>query len=226
MNVPSINTALSDQSKTAIAGQKLATDFNDFLRLLTTQLQNQDPLSPMDSTEFTNQLVAFTGVEQQINTNQKLDNLVAMGVGNGFTSALSYVGMDINYLSAEMNFDGATPVKINYALEKNAKTAKINIMDEQGKTIYSKDINPSVGNRDFTWDGSLTNGGKAKPGTYQLKISAFDTDDAVVKSTTVVTGRVRGIETQNGLIFALVGDRAVALSTIINATRPQPAAAT
>ena len=73
-----INSALNQQQKTESAKTGLAEDFAQFLTLLTVQLQNQDPLSPMDTTEFTNQLVAFTGVEQQINTNQKLDSLVAM----------------------------------------------------------------------------------------------------------------------------------------------------
>ena len=101
-----INTALDQQSKTAAAQDKLATDFSQFLSLLTTQLQHQDPLSPMDTTEFTNQLVAFTGVEQQINTNQKLDSLVSLQLGNAMGSALGYVGLDVSYISSEFYNDG------------------------------------------------------------------------------------------------------------------------
>ena len=80
----SIGTALNQQAQTNSSSVGLASDFNQFLILLTTQLQHQDPLSPMDTTEFTNQLVAFSGVEQQINTNQKLDSLVSLQLGNAF----------------------------------------------------------------------------------------------------------------------------------------------
>ena len=107
----SINTALDQQSKTDAASTQLSKDFNEFLILLTTQLQNQDPLSPMDTTEFTNQLVAFAGVEQQINTNQKLDSLVSLGLGNALGSAQSYIGKEISYISSEFTHSD-TPSKI------------------------------------------------------------------------------------------------------------------
>src|SRR5262249_32024485 len=90
-----INTALDQQAKTATTTQQPTTDFAQFLTLLTTQLQNQDPLNPMDSAQFTNQLVMFSQVEQQINANQKLDSLVALGVSNGLSAALGYVGLDV-----------------------------------------------------------------------------------------------------------------------------------
>ena len=216
----SINTALDQQSKTTATQQQLATDFDDFLTLLTTQLQHQDPLSPMDTNEFTNQLVAFAGVEQQINTNQKLDSLVAMSLGNSFSNSLNYVGMDVSYLSSEMNFDGSQPVTINYSLEKQALSSKISIYDEDGALVYTAEASKSPGKSEFTWDGTTKNGDKAPAGTYEVKIDALDADGKAINSTTVVSGRVRGLETQNGLIYVLVGDRAVSVANILNATVP------
>ncbi len=216
----SLNSALDQQTKTIGATQKLAADFNQFLTLLTVQLQNQDPLSPMDTTEFTNQLVAFSGVEQQINTNQKLDSLVAMMLGNSFSSSLGYVGMDISYVSSELNFDGTNPVKVTYALDKPALTSTINVIDEEGNIVYTTTGEKDLGRNEFIWDGSLTNGGKAEPGTYEVKVAAFDEDDQLITSKTVVTGRVHGIETQNGQVFLLVGDRAVSLANVLNASQP------
>lgn len=216
----SINDAVNQQNKTGIAAGKLAGDFTQFLTLLTTQLQNQDPLSPMDTTEFTNQLIGFAGVEQQINSNQKLDNLVALSLNNAMGSALGYVGMDVSYLSSEMNFDGTTPVNINYSLDKQALTSKIKIFDESGDLVYEGPASKNAGRNDFAWDGSLTNGGTAKAGTYTVKIEAFDADDAKVQTSTVVTGRVRGVETQDGIINLLVGERAVPINTVLNAGKP------
>ncbi|MCC7305721.1 MAG: flagellar hook capping family protein [Alphaproteobacteria bacterium] len=215
----SINTAVTQQNKTNTTGLKLAEDFAQFLTLLTIQLQNQDPLSPMDTTEFTNQLVGFAGVEQQINTNQKLDSLVAMNLGNGMGSALNYVGMDISYLSSEFNFDAA-PVEISYALDKEAVVSKIRIFNEEGEKVFETDANRTPGTNKFTWDGTLSAGGTAPAGTYEVKIDALDIEGEPIESTTVVSGRVRGVETQNGLLFLLVGERAVSLGNVLNAKQP------
>ena len=105
--------AAYNQNKTNSSTVKLADDFQQFLTLLTTQLQNQDPLSPMDSTEFTNQLVQFAQVEQSINSNQKLDDLVALQLSSISSVALGYVGMDISYISSDMHNDGTNPVEVN-----------------------------------------------------------------------------------------------------------------
>jgi flagellar basal-body rod modification protein FlgD len=214
------SSALNQQSQTSNSSSQLAEDFAQFLTLLTTQLQNQDPLSPMDSAEFTNQLVLFSGVEQQINSNQKLDALVSLQLSNAFTSSLNYVGLDVSYLGDEMPFDGTTPTKITYALGDQAVFAKINIRNEEGDVVFSTDAHKSVGKHEFTWDGSMDGGGTAPSGTYTVTIDALDINAQPIDSTTVVTGRVRGVETQNGQIFVLVGERAVPLSSILNASQP------
>ena len=215
----SLNTAVQQQANTRNSSASLASDFSQFLNLLTTQLQNQDPLSPMDTSEFTNQLVLFSGVEQQINANQKLDSLVALGLTNSFTSALGYVGLDVSYVSSDMYFDGARPVDINYALNGQAVKSTISILDEEGEEVFSTE-GALTGKDSFTWDGTLDGGGKAEPGTYQVRINALDIDNKPVTATTVVTGRVDGVETQNGAIFLLVGDRAVSVSNVLNANTP------
>jgi len=211
----SINTALDQQSKTDIASAGLAKDFNQFLILLTTQLQHQDPLNPMDTAEFTNQLVAFAGVEQQINTNQKLDSLVSLGLGSALGTAQSYIGKEVSYISTEFNHTG-TQSKIRYSMGANAVTSKISIYDESGKIVYSAEAAKTAGVHDYVWDGTLNAGGKAGPGTYEVKIDALDINGEAVQATSVVTGLVRGTETQNGQIYLLIGDRAVALSNVLN----------
>lgn len=214
-----ISTALDQQSKTAAAQTKLAEDFSQFLQLLTVQLQNQDPLDPMDTSEMTNQIVAFTGVEQQINTNQKLDNLVALGIGNSTAAALGYVGLDASYISSEFHHDGSAS-SIKYAMNGNAIEATIRIIDEDGKTIYEEAASTAAGRHDFIWDGTTKYGDTAEAGTYKVVIDALDSEGNGVSVTTVVQGRVSGIETQNGQLFAIIGERAVAIGNILNAKEP------
>lgn len=218
--------AAYNQQKTGASTVKLAEDFQQFLTLLTTQLQNQDPLSPMDSTEFTNQLVQFAQVEQQINQNQKLDNLVALQLSSISSVALGYVGMDISYISSDMNYDGENPVDVTYALASEAVTAKINVYDEDGVLVYSGDAPKSTGTNTVTWNGTKTNGESVEAGTYTVKIDALDKNNKAIENSTVVTGHVRGIETQNGVVYVLVGQRAVMISSIVNATKPEPVATT
>jgi len=213
-----LSGSITDAQKTNQSGFKLAEDFSQFLTLLTTQLQNQDPLNPMDSSEFTNQLVQFSQVEQAINGNQKLDSLVNLQLASISSVALGYVGMDVMYRSADMNYDGETPVQVNYGLSEDAFKAEVNIFDEAGSLVYSEDVPKTVGAHEFVWDGSHIGGGQVEPGTYSVHIDAFDKNDKVIDTSTVVSGRVRGIESQDGLIFLLIGERAVALGNVINAT--------
>lgn len=214
-----LTSTVNNASKTQAQSVKLAEDFTQFLTLLTTQLQNQDPLNPMDSTEFTNQLVQFSQVEQSINTNQKLDDMLALQLGSLSTVALGYVGMDVTYTSAEMNFDGTKPVTINYGLSSEAKILKVNIYDENGTLVRSMDAPKTAGAQKVIWDGKDSNGDTMQSGTYNVKIDAADGNDKPMTVSTAVSGNVRGIESQDGIIFLLIGERAVSLNNVIQATQ-------
>tara|TARA_R110002072_G_scaffold6252_8_gene37272 strand:+ start:391 stop:1101 length:711 start_codon:yes stop_codon:yes gene_type:complete len=216
-----INNALDFAQSTSNSSAQLAEDFDDFLILLTTQLQNQDPLSPMDSTEFTSQLVSFAGVEQQINANQKLDSLVALNIGSAFSSALNYVGKDVSYLSSEAYFDGTTPITLNYAIDGTSTDTTINIFNSDGDSVYSQKVSDDDTVEGFTWDGKDDNGNIVPVGTYEFRVDALDAQNASLESTTVVTGHVKGVETQNGTTFLLVGERAVSVGNVINISEPK-----
>ena len=227
MTIASVTGTTLDTSaqKTAVAGQKLNENFTQFLTLLTTQLQNQDPMNPMDSSEFTQQLVQYSLVEQQINTNAKLDSLTTLSMNSSLSLAINYVGKDITYTSAEMNFDGAAPVDVSYNLAKTASKATAQIFDADGALVYTKTIDAGSGTHSFTWDGSLTDGGTAAAGTYSIKINAPDAETGEAGTvTTAVSGLVRGVESQDGVPFLLVGDRSVALGNVINTSLPKTGA--
>lgn len=213
--------AMNKAQNTQRQGLKLAEDFDQFLNLLTTQLQNQDPLNPMDSNEFTNQIVQFSQVEQAINTNQKLDSLVSLQLASISGAALNYVGMDISYRSAELHYDGDNPVKINYALNEDSSSANVIIADETGKTVYKGPVPSTAGGHEFVWNGENSNGGTVGAGTYSVRVDAQSSQsEEFLDVATVVSGNVRGIESQNGVIHLLVGDRAIQLKNVINASKP------
>jgi len=215
-----INTAINQQQKTLNSSSALAGDFDQFLQLLTVQLQNQDPLSPMETSEFTNQLVMFSGVEQQINMNQKLDSLVQLTLGNTFSTALGYVGLDASYLSSEAYFDGSAPVTIDYTVDGDAADTTINIFDERGDLVLSQKVSDDETVENFVWDGTTDGGGTAPEGTYTIRVDALDAQQNALDTSTVVDGRIHGIETQNGQIFVLVGERAVPVGSLINVSEP------
>lgn len=216
-----INNALDFSSNTANSSAQLAEDFDDFLVLLTTQLQNQDPLDPADSTEFTNQLVAFAGVEQQINTNQRLESLVSLGLGTSFSSSLNYVGNDVSYISSEAFFDGTRPIEVDYTIDGASVDTTINIFDENGDLILNRPVSDDDSIESFIWDGKDANGIVQPAGTYSIRVDALDAENNPLTATTVVTGRVQGVETQNGTTFLLIGERAVSIGNVINVTESE-----
>jgi flagellar basal-body rod modification protein FlgD len=218
--------ATQSANKTQLAQQVLNSNFSQFLRLLTTQLQNQDPLNPMDSAQFTQQLVMYSQVEQQLATNTKLDNLTSLTMNSSLSLALGYVGKDITYTSAELNFDGATPVDISYNLTEAATSATMNILDDEGNVVYTTTVSDTTGLNKVTWDGTTTQGPTAESGTYSIQLVATDETGNTSNITTAVTGLVRGIENQDGVPNLLVGDRAVPLDIVINASTPPPPATT
>lgn len=221
-----LSGTINKAQNTAQQSIKLAEDFTQFLTLLTTQLQNQDPLSPMDSSEFTNQLVQFSQVEQSINTNKKLDDMLSLQLASISSVALGYVGLDVTYTSAEMNWDGTTPVNVNYGLSAQASVAKVNVYKEDGTVVRSMDAPKSPGAQQVTWDGRDNNGNLMPSGTYSVKVEAADKNSKPMAVSTAVSGNVRGIESQNGVVYLLVGERAIALNSVINASVPKPATPT
>lgn len=204
---------------------KLSQDFDDLLILLTTQLQNQDPLSPMESTEFTNQLVQFSQVEQQINMNQKLNQMLSLQLAGTSNVALGYVGLDVSYIGDLFYHPGEGKThELHYALpEKALGGTTIYIRDaETGDVVRTVKGEMDAGNHTFKWDG-LDDDGVALPvGNYRFTVDALNEAEEIIEGvSTAVSGRVTGIESVNGIIQLLLqGDGIVPVSSIINAKQP------
>ena len=202
---------------------------NQFLTLLTTQLKNQDPTSPMDTSQFTSQLVSMSALEQQLTTNSNLNKLVTLASNNQTQLGLSYIGLNVSMVGNQFNYDPAkiSTVGISYNLASASTKTTINIVDSTGKSVYSTSGSTKAGDGTLKWDGKETDGTTAPAGTYTAIVSASDANDKVVNVTTQVPGQVTGMQTdKDGTVNLVIGNtQVVPLSSITSAWVPQQVAA-
>lgn len=168
-----VGGATRTTSQSASDTASLANNFDTFLTLLTAQLQNQDPLAPMDSTQFTQQLVQFSQVEQQIRTNQQMESLVGQFQAASASAALSYLGKDA-IVEADETYLAGGEANWAYVLpDGGADSVKITVRDSAGRAVYTtEDLPITEGEHLFTWNGVKTNGETAADGVYTLDIEA------------------------------------------------------
>lgn len=184
-STPTSTTSTGTGNTTGVDKTTLASNFSTFLQLLTTQLKNQNPLDPLDTNQFTQQLVQFAQVEQQMKSNDQLASLVSMEKTAAQTTALAYVGSTVVV-------DGATTKLANgganwsFNVSKPA-TATIIIKDSAGQTAYSGTFGVQPGNQGFTWDGRGNDGKLWADGSYTMVVTAIDAN----KQTTAISTEVQ-----------------------------------
>ncbi len=211
--ISSINTGAN---KGAVANQTLSADMDTFLTLLTTQLQYQDPLEPMDASEYTNQLVQYSSVEQAIQTNSKLDNLLNLSIYNLGVQASAYVGKTVQVLGDMMPLDNGV-AKATYTLSKNVQECTILVKDTDGKVVYSAQGDKTAGAHDFVWDGKNSAGEQLPDGAYQISINTdVPSGEAAASVTTTVFGRVTGVASdENGIYLGLANSITATLDYVL-----------
>lgn len=209
---PVTSTAASAQISSGRTG--LVSNFETFLQLLTAQVENQDPLSPLDSNDFTAQLTQMAGVEQQLLTNDLLTSLLAQGEG-GLGSAAGYLGKEISASWGATRFeDGAADW--NYELGADAHVVTLKVVDSAGKTVWSGPApQKGAGIHSFSWDGTTNAGGKvAEGGTYTLRVTAKTAGGQDIEAQPLITGRVTGVEMYEGEPYLVVGGSVLPLNSV------------
>jgi flagellar basal-body rod modification protein FlgD len=207
-------TATDAASRTTAARTSLTSNFETFLSLLTSQLKNQDPLSPLDSNEFTQQLTQMSGVEQQLLTNDLLTSLLAAQQG-GLGGATDYIGKDAAAVWSATRLEGGK-ANWSYELGTSASEASLSVIDSSGKTVWTGPApDRSSGTHDFVWNGKTTAGGQLPDGgVYSLKVTARSgTND--VQTQVLTRGTVTGVEMADGKPYLTVGAALVPLSSVI-----------
>lgn len=201
---------------------KIAGDFDRFLTLLTTQLQHQDPLSPLDANQFTSQLVQFSQVEQSVKMNSRLEELLAAQEGGQVRDAIGYVGQTVDVLSSDFPLiDGAAD--LFYSVEGTPASVSLRIVDEAGATVRSMTAPASGQPERVAWDGRDDHGNRVEDGTYKVQVIARDAENAALSAQVGFSGTVKELSNQAGELALTIGSVPVPLSEIVAVRRASAA---
>jgi len=199
-------------SGTSAARTSLTSNFQTFLTLLTTQLQNQDPTSPMDSNQFTQQLVQYSQVEQQLDTNSKLDSLISLSSNQSSSLAMSYLGKNVTLSDGSGSLsDGAATWA--YSLDNTSAATSLTVKDAKGNVVYSTSGDTTAGTHAFKWDGKNAQGDLQNDGLYTLTVSATDTAGKKVTNSVASSAKVSGVDMSGTSPMLVIGNSEVALSS-------------
>lgn len=221
MAVGSIGSTSSSTSG-GVSRQTIADNFDTFLTLLTTQLKNQNPLDPLDTNQFTQQLVQFTGVEQQLKTNDFLESMMLSTQNASNSQAVSYVGKTVTASGSRSELVNGQATW-NFAVDEPADI-DITVRDADGNVVFSKRGSVGQGESVFTWDGIGDDGNRKPDGSYSVTIEGRDGDGNLVDVLTEMTGEVTGIDFTGSEPVLIVGNARVNLSSVLS-VRAAPTAA-
>lgn len=192
---------------------RLSGDLDTFLKLLTTQLQNQDPTAPMDADQLTQQLVQFSTVEQQINTNTTLRQLLALQQASQLGEAASLVGRRVAVETDRLPLQSGSAT-VNLPAAGTARLARVEVRDANNLLVRSSDVTLGTAPVAWSWDGK-DNGGTQRPdGTYRVTVSGRDSAGAAVPLGFTVTGQVTGALRDNGTVTLRMGGLSVGYDSL------------
>lgn len=192
-------TSISNTGTTALGS--LGNNFSDFLSLLMTQLRSQDPSSPMDSNQFTTQLVQFSSVEQQINTNSNLTQLIQLTQASQVEQSASMIGKSVTAQSSQLSLQNGT-AKIGF-VTTNAQPVAISVYNSAGAAVQTANLTSTAGANTWTWDGKSANGATMPDGAYKVSIQSATSPVttipfSVTATATSVVNTAGTIEVQMG----------------------------
>jgi flagellar basal-body rod modification protein FlgD len=216
VSAPGTGTSTSNKtSSTATTG--IADNFQTFLTLLTTQLQNQNPLDPLDTNQFTQQLVQFAGVEQQLKSNEQLKSLIEIEKSAQATQALVYVGNTVAVDGSKAQFDKSATW--NFQTDKDTD-ATITITNATGQTAYTGSYTLKKGGSSFVWDGKGNDGVQWPAGTYTLTATGKDSSGNNVAISTEVQGIVDSVDLSASPPLLSIGGQSYTTDKIKRVVRP------
>ncbi|MEZ5825176.1 MAG: flagellar hook capping FlgD N-terminal domain-containing protein [Geminicoccaceae bacterium] len=222
MDLTAIDTTRGIE-KAQKSGDTLAGDFETFLSLLTTQLQQQDPLSPMDAEKFTSQLVQFSSVEQAIETNRQLGDLISLMSSNMTNAAVSYLGREVEIDGGNFELGETGDARFTVDIPAAASAVSIDVLDASGNVVRKLEGTLEPGLQQLTWDGLSERNERMPAGAYRIAARGLDQDGEPITIPTRGNGIVDAIETIDGQPMLMVNGEAFAIDDVL-AVRMQEAA--
>ena len=210
-NAAAANAATSGTAKRA----SLANNFETFLTLLTAQLKNQDPLSPLDSKDFTNQLVQFSGVEQQLKTNDLLSSLTENTKLSAGATAVAYLGKEATANSSVATIPAGGNATWNYEIPRAASSVSLRVLDSSGRVVAVASGETTRGEKAFGWDGKDQSGRAVNAGTYRLEINATGADGQPIIGSISRRGIISGVDLSGSTPSVTIAGASVPLSSIV-----------
>jgi flagellar basal-body rod modification protein FlgD len=210
---PASGTNANGTTGSSDAFSKLSGNFQTFLTLLTTQLKYQDPTSPMDSNQFTQQLVQYSQVEQQINTNTNLQTLISQGSSNASAMTVGYLGKNVSITNGNASLTNGS-ANWTYNLGTAAASTTLTVTNSAGTVVYTGAGSVNAGNNTFTWNGQDSNGNHLNDGTYKLTVTATDPSGNTITSSVASAGTVNQIDMTGSTPKLVVGNMEISPSDI------------
>lgn len=206
-------TATLEAKTTNKDSNSVSANLTDFLKLLTTQLQNQDPTAPADTNQITQQLIGFSQVEQQVNTNNKLDTLVNSQTTTALSTQLSastnYIGKMVEIEGSAFNIQNTGEPKFSYDVPEGTANSVITISDSKGNVIGSFKGSTTVGKQNLVWDAKDANGNRLPSGAYDFRVTLVDSNNETTLAKTYVQGEVTSVLMDSGEAKLVVDDNTV-----------------
>ena len=215
-NVSAVNTVATAQAATQ--PNQLGKD--DFLRLLVTQLQNQDPLNPLQGTEFVSQLAQFSSLEQLTNINSSLsqniqsNQMMTQSIGNSLAATL--VGKEVRASTNALQYSGTSTMSLGYNLDSNANTVDVKILNESGAVVRTiNGLSVDAGDHTFTWDGANDAGQQLGAGKYTFNVEATDAAGKSLTATPYLSGTVSAIRFRSDGTYFVIDGTEVPISDVL-----------
>lgn len=212
MDVASATAA--SQSAAATSRSKLSANFDTFLKLLTEQLKNQDPTDPMDTAEFTQQLVQYSQVEQQIETNSNFEALIGLQKTSAASAALGYLGKTVVTKGDLASLESGS-AQWGYQLPANSPDTQLIVSDSRGRVVRTVAGERGAGAHTFAWDGKGQNGQTLPDGVYRLEVKAKGADDKNMAVPITSTGVVAETDLSGTDPVLKIGARKAALADVV-----------
>jgi flagellar basal-body rod modification protein FlgD len=202
--------AVGVTSQQATTSQKGILGKDDFLKMLVTQLRHQDPMNPMDGSEFAAQLAQFSSLEQLSNINTNLQDsmavnqLLTQAISN--TMSASLIGKEVRASASSFAYAGGKDVKIGYTLPQTAKSVVVKVFDQNNQQIRTITGGTAKGDQSVTWDGKDANGNNVMAGTYRFTVEAVDEKNGTLQTTQFIYGTVTAVRYKStGAVFVIDG---------------------